>query len=142
MAYSVQYQRDAGAERDYLRNTYGQSFREGYDQWVNSMATRAAENDKFEDAGDLPTVLDDALDDNKLADWKRSWQVFQSAGFLDRVKAFLSVLQRRRPPQRALILENHSLPGLGGVLTLAVRLYVEIDDVNKKIVIRMVEHLK
>jgi len=142
MAYAVRYQRDAGAERDYLKETYGQSFREAYDLWVISIATRAAENDKFEDAGDLPTVLDDALNDNRLADWKQSWQVFRSAGFRDKIKAVLSVLRKRKPPLRSLILENHGLPGLDGVLSLAVRLYFEIDDVNARILVRVVEHLK
>lgn len=142
MAYSVRYQRAAGAERDYLKDTYGQSFREAYDQWVILIATRAAANDKFEDAGDLPAVLDDALDHNKLADWKQSWQEFRSAGFRDKIKAVLSVLRRRRPPLRTLIMENQKLPGLDGYLTLSVRLYLEIDDVNQRIIVRLVEHLK
>jgi hypothetical protein len=142
MAYDLFKERDAAGEIRWLKETYGQAFSEAFDVYAQYLCVQAAQSNEFKDAVDLDKVLDDLSEGKIPSDLKRSWEEMKKAGWLDKAKALLSLIRNVRPPWRARVVEWHGLPGLGGQITIAIRVYFTIDDVKKRIVIRAVDQLE
>ncbi len=143
MAYELLKKRLAKQEIEWLKETYGAAFSAMFDQWTNKLCEKAVGGGEIEDAADLERIVDDLFNEKMPSDLRHSWSQAKASGWLDRAKALLAVIRNRRPPWRTRVVERHDLPGVAGQRKpVAVRMYLSIDDVNKRVIIRAVDQLE
>ena len=137
-SYTVKHHRDAAKERDWLFATYGESLREGYNNWMKELQDNAGAKQLADWTVDLEVAFDD-LQKQRLPDWARSFKRFQQAGFREKLRALLSVVKNRRPPWQ-LKAASRPIPGLDGVILISVGIVFDINDIERIIAVRQVLH--
>jgi hypothetical protein len=142
--YEVLHQREAAKERDWLIGTYGNSFAAAYRGWMDSLARAAAgekaggppADDVHAEGVDLEKMFEEIAETDPK-DWRDSWRNFLSQRLVDKIKVFLTVLKRRRPPWQTRI-ASRALGGLDGHCSVEVDIVYEINDPELLLVVRMV----
>ena len=144
--YTVKHHRAAATERNWLCETYGQSFRSGYARWMDELADRSAEVRGDANAFDLEEWLGaieqqtfDAIQNKSLANWARSLKKFRQAPYLEKLRALLAVVRNRRPPWQ-LKGSHRAIMALDGQLAINVGLVFELNDAARLVVVRQVLH--
>lgn len=139
MSYSVKYERRAKTEKEWLCETYGQQYSEQLEVWLGQLASEAAAGKSPRASDDLFDILEKGLDraENEKGQWAYFARRWREAGILDRVRALLVAIKRRRPPWRCRG-ASRAIPALESRINIPTDIIYEINDVKKWLVVRMI----